>query len=105
MVQRFQEFLKNSESTFPTTGGATTQRARVADLIAFLVVTILVMLGLLVIGLYSLQAIEIGKYFSVAATGAMVGAAVGLDLEVILQSWQDELGIQVDIEQTEWGRL
>ena len=31
------------------------------------------------------------------------GAAVGLDLEVILQAWQDELGIRVDIEQTEWA--
>lgn len=31
------------------------------------------------------------------------GAAVGLDLEVILQSWEDELGVQVDIQQTEWA--
>jgi oligopeptide transport system substrate-binding protein len=31
------------------------------------------------------------------------GANVPLDLEVILQSWQEELGIQVDIQQTEWA--
>jgi ABC-type transport system substrate-binding protein len=31
------------------------------------------------------------------------GAAVGLDLEVILQQWEDELGIQVNIQQTEWA--
>jgi ABC-type transport system substrate-binding protein len=31
------------------------------------------------------------------------GANVPLDLEVILQSWEEELGIQVDIQQTEWA--
>ena len=31
------------------------------------------------------------------------GANVPLDLEVILQSWEQELGIQVDLQQTEWG--
>jgi ABC-type transport system substrate-binding protein len=31
------------------------------------------------------------------------GANVPLDLEVILQSWENELGIQVDIQQTEWA--
>lgn len=31
------------------------------------------------------------------------GANVPLDLEVILQSWEQELGIQVDIQQTEWA--
>ena len=31
------------------------------------------------------------------------GANVPLDLEVILDSWEQELGIQVDIQQTEWA--
>ncbi len=31
------------------------------------------------------------------------GANVPLDLEVILASWEEELGIQVDIQQTEWA--
>lgn len=31
------------------------------------------------------------------------GANVPLDLEVILQSWETELGIRVDIQQTEWA--
>ncbi|MDA0733030.1 MAG: peptide ABC transporter substrate-binding protein [Chloroflexi bacterium] len=31
------------------------------------------------------------------------GANVPLDLEVILQAWEQELGIQVDIQQTEWA--
>ncbi|HZA25939.1 MAG TPA: peptide ABC transporter substrate-binding protein, partial [Dehalococcoidia bacterium] len=31
------------------------------------------------------------------------GANVPLDLEVILQSWEEELGVQVDIQQTEWA--
>lgn len=31
------------------------------------------------------------------------GADVPLDLEVILQSWEDELGIKIDIQQTEWA--
>jgi oligopeptide transport system substrate-binding protein len=31
------------------------------------------------------------------------GAIVPLDREVILQSWQEELGIPVDIQQTEWA--
>jgi ABC-type transport system substrate-binding protein len=32
-----------------------------------------------------------------------LGAAVPLGLEVILQAWEQELGIQVDIQQTEWA--
>jgi ABC-type transport system substrate-binding protein len=36
-------------------------------------------------------------------TSGSFGANVPLDLEVILQSWEDELGIQVDIQQTEWA--
>jgi oligopeptide transport system substrate-binding protein len=36
-------------------------------------------------------------------TAGSFGANVPLDLEVILQSWQKELGIQVDIQQTEWA--
>ena len=31
------------------------------------------------------------------------GANVPLDLEVILQSWHDELGVDVEIQQTEWA--
>ncbi|MSQ07580.1 MAG: peptide ABC transporter substrate-binding protein [Dehalococcoidia bacterium] len=32
-----------------------------------------------------------------------LGASVGLDTEVILQSWKQELGITVEIQQTEWA--
>ena len=32
-----------------------------------------------------------------------LGAAVPLGLEVILQSWEQELGLQVEIQQTEWA--
>ncbi len=32
-----------------------------------------------------------------------LGASVGPDTEVILQSWQKELGIRVEIQQTEWA--
>ncbi|MBM3943441.1 MAG: peptide ABC transporter substrate-binding protein [SAR202 cluster bacterium] len=32
-----------------------------------------------------------------------LGASVGLDLEVILQAWKQELGINVEIQQTEWA--
>ncbi len=32
-----------------------------------------------------------------------LGASVGSDTEVILQSWQQELGITVEIQQTEWA--
>ena len=35
-------------------------------------------------------------------TGSL-GAAVPLGLEVILQSWEQELGLQVEIQQTEWA--
>lgn len=31
------------------------------------------------------------------------GANVPLDLEAILQSWEQELGIQVDVQQTDWA--
>ena len=36
-------------------------------------------------------------------TSGSFGAEVPLDLQVILQSWEEELGIQVDIQQTEWA--
>jgi ABC-type transport system substrate-binding protein len=32
-----------------------------------------------------------------------LGASVGLDTEVILQAWKEELGITVEIQQTEWA--
>jgi ABC-type transport system substrate-binding protein len=32
-----------------------------------------------------------------------LGAGVGLDIEVILKAWEDELGIKVEIQQTEWA--
>ena len=31
------------------------------------------------------------------------GAAVGLDMEVMLRSWEETLGVEVDIQQTEWA--
>lgn len=31
------------------------------------------------------------------------GASVGLDMEVMLRSWQETLGVEVEIQQTEWG--
>jgi oligopeptide transport system substrate-binding protein len=37
------------------------------------------------------------------STSGSFGADVPLDLEVILQSWEQVLGIQVDIQQTEWA--
>lgn len=37
------------------------------------------------------------------STSGSFGASVPLYLEVILQSWEEELGIQVDIQQTEWA--
>ena len=31
------------------------------------------------------------------------GASVGLDMEVMLRSWQETLGVEVEIQQTEWA--
>ena len=31
------------------------------------------------------------------------GASVGLDMEAMLQMWQENLGVRVDIQQTEWA--
>ena len=31
------------------------------------------------------------------------GAAVGLDMEVMLRSWEETLGVEVEIQQTEWA--
>lgn len=39
---------------------------------------------------------------TLSITGSF-GAAVPLGLEVILNSWQEELGLQVEIQQTEWA--
>ena len=39
----------------------------------------------------------------VLSISGSLGAAVPLGLEVILQAWEQELGLQVEIQQTEWA--
>ena len=50
------------------------------------------------------EALERGDFPRIILTTAgSFGAAVGLDLEVILQMWEENLGIKIEIQQTEFA--
>ena len=50
------------------------------------------------------EAMERGEFPRIILTTAgSFGAAVGLDLEVILQMWEENLGIKIEIQQTEFA--
>jgi oligopeptide transport system substrate-binding protein len=46
---------------------------------------------------------EPGSYDRIVITVPGTGGTIGLDLEVIIAMWEQELGVQVEIQQVEWA--